>query len=298
MNEGHFIGQHDKTTCGGTVLDGDTSFMWYGIAHALEGDRVTCGKDGNTYQIVGGISHMISHGKAMAGTLDSHSNCPCRAQLIPSVVTASYRNEDSAPPMGRAFVQPANQSEKVKATESRLAEPTLARKTSTAPGDPGKTPRCNHPDQMEELAVYIAGEMNRNILHPAVLKMKELLNYDSSAAARQFQELPWYARLAGSPNFNAIALTKKVEAMAIWTKQVGQDMEWDHKPKLRERFPGVRHKQGGYLYYYDIWSNIHYGYVGIIGGLSDRLLLDGAGAEQIALNKLHQMPCARRKSYE
>ncbi|QXH64560.1 hypothetical protein KSS91_11030 [Pseudomonas azerbaijanorientalis] len=135
---------------------------------------------------------------------------------------------------------------------------------------------------MEELAAYIAGEMNRNIHHPAVLQMKELISYDSSATARKFLELPWYARLAGPPNFNAIALAKKLEAMAIWTKQVGQNMEWDHKPKLLAMYNGVvRHKQGKYEYYYDIWSNIHYGYVGIAGGFSESVLLDGAGVEQI-----------------
>jgi hypothetical protein len=143
---------------------------------------------------------------------------------------------------------------------------------------------------MEELATYIAGEMNRNIKHPAVLKMKELINYDSSAAAKKFLELPWYARLAGPPNVNAIALAKKLEAMAIWTKQVGQNMEWDHKPKLQAMYNGVvRHKQGKYDYYYDIWSNIHYGYVGIAGGLSESVLLDGAGAEQIASDTLRKV---------
>jgi hypothetical protein len=140
--------------------------------------------------------------------------------------------------------------------------------------------------------------MNRNIKHPDVLKMKELMSYDSSADARRFQALPWYARLAGPPNFNGIALTKKLEAMAIWTKQVGQNMEWDHKPKLRELFPGVRHKQGKYLYYYDIWSNIHYGYVGIIGGLSESVLLDGAGAEQIASDSLRKAEELRTKPKE
>jgi hypothetical protein len=36
---------------------------------------------------------MISHGRLMAGTLDSRSGCPCQAQLIPSVFDASYENE-------------------------------------------------------------------------------------------------------------------------------------------------------------------------------------------------------------
>ena len=108
MNEGHFIGLHDKTTCGGTVLDGHDGIIMFGILHAREGDRVTCGKDGKTYRIVGGISYMISHGKAMAGTLDSYSDCPCKARLIPSVFEATYASDNSAPRTGRSAVQSAS----------------------------------------------------------------------------------------------------------------------------------------------------------------------------------------------
>lgn len=97
MTDGYFIGLHDKTTCGGKVLDGDERINIFGVLHACQGDRVSCGKDGKTYQIVGGISHMESHGRLMAGTLDSLSNCPCRARLIPSVFTATYRNKSAAP---------------------------------------------------------------------------------------------------------------------------------------------------------------------------------------------------------
>lgn len=128
MNEGHFIGLHDKTTCGGKVLDGDTRIMMYGIAHAREGDRVTCGKDGKTYKIVGGISHMISHGKAMAGTLDSHSECPCKARLIPSVVTATYRSANSAPRTGRDVVQPVS--------SAATSQPAAPRQPGFAPSYP------------------------------------------------------------------------------------------------------------------------------------------------------------------
>ncbi|WP_223549891.1 PAAR domain-containing protein [Pseudomonas sp. A-B-19] len=128
MNDGHFIGLHDKTTCGGKVLDGDTRIMMYGIAHAREGDRVTCGKDGKTYKIVGGISHMISHGKAMAGTLDSHSDCPCKARLIPSVVTATYRNANSAPRTDRSVVQPVS--------SAATSQPATPRQPGFAPSNP------------------------------------------------------------------------------------------------------------------------------------------------------------------
>lgn len=108
MKEGYFIGLGDKTTCGGKVLDGNSGVNMFGLLHAREGDRVSCGRDGKTYQIRGGITHMASHGKHLAGTLDSHSTCPCKAQLIPSVPWATYRKSDVAPQASRA-AQPASQ---------------------------------------------------------------------------------------------------------------------------------------------------------------------------------------------
>jgi uncharacterized Zn-binding protein involved in type VI secretion len=242
----------DKTTpckkCGktGVIIDSLPAMKWHGIPTVLDGAEVRCG-------------------------------CPPGSNRLIAPLERSQ-----AP---RTAVQSATQPDSTPTTNAQLADSKLAEKAAspfvnsgaaTSPAD------CNHPDQMEELATYIAGEMNRNIKHPAVLQMKDLINYDSNAAARKFQALPWYARLAGPPNFNSIALAKKLEAMAIWTKQVGQNMEWDHKPKLRAMYNGaVRHKQGKYDYFYDIWSNIHYGYVGIAGGLSESVLLDGAGVEQI-----------------
>jgi len=108
MKEGYFIGLGDKTTCGGKVLDGNSGVNMFGLLHAREGDHVSCGRDGKTYQIRGGIAHMVSHGKHLAGTLDSHSTCPCKAQLIPSVHWATYRKSDVAPQASRA-AQPASQ---------------------------------------------------------------------------------------------------------------------------------------------------------------------------------------------
>lgn len=107
MSDGHFIGLGDKTTCGGKVLDGDPSINIYGLLHACEGDRVTGGKHPGIYKILGGISHMNSHGRLMAGTLDSFSSCPCRARFVPSVYTAIYRNESYERPAMRRAAEPA-----------------------------------------------------------------------------------------------------------------------------------------------------------------------------------------------
>lgn len=147
---------------------------------------------------------------------------------------------------------------------------------------------CNDPDRMPELASYIADEMNRNINDPSVLKMKQLLSYDTAAETRSKMELPWFAQL-GASSPQAIAAANAAAAMAIWTERVGQDRPWDHKPKILQKFGGVRHKQGGYDYFYDIWSNIHYGYVGRAGGLSESILSDGAGAEQIVSDGIRKL---------
>ncbi|MEB2515719.1 PAAR domain-containing protein [Pseudomonas sp. YuFO20] len=107
MAKGHFIRLGDETTCGGKVLEADTRVMMFGIAHAREGDRVSCGKNDETYKIVGGVSYINSHGRIVAGSLDSYSTCPCRARLIPSVFTASYESSHSAAPQAtRAASQP------------------------------------------------------------------------------------------------------------------------------------------------------------------------------------------------
>lgn len=91
MAAGHFIRLGDKTTCGGSVLEADSRVMMFGIAHAREGDRVTCGKDGKVYRIIGGVPFIKSHGRIVAGTLHSISSCPCRARFIPSFFQSTYQ---------------------------------------------------------------------------------------------------------------------------------------------------------------------------------------------------------------
>ncbi|POF39456.1 hypothetical protein B0D71_25895 [Pseudomonas laurylsulfativorans] len=107
MAIGHYIGLGDKTDCGGTVLEGDHTFN-FGLIHAREGDLVSCGKDKKSYRIIGGVSHVLSEGRRVAGTLDSFSGCPCRAKLLPSNFEGSYVNEPPAPKAARATAQSAS----------------------------------------------------------------------------------------------------------------------------------------------------------------------------------------------
>lgn len=92
MAIGYFIRMGDATTCGGEVVEGDTGFIRNGMPQAREGDQVTCGKDGNAYPILGGVSHFISNGRKLAGSLDSISTCPCGAELVPSLHDFTYHS--------------------------------------------------------------------------------------------------------------------------------------------------------------------------------------------------------------
>lgn len=91
MAVGHYIRRGDKTTCGGAVLGGHPTFSMHGIPVAREGDAVTCGKDGKTYVICGGIYYFAASGR-VAGTLDSYSSCPCQARFLHTLPSATYQS--------------------------------------------------------------------------------------------------------------------------------------------------------------------------------------------------------------
>ncbi|WDG76986.1 polymorphic toxin type 44 domain-containing protein [Pseudomonas chlororaphis] len=269
---------------------GDININSMGAARV--GDRCGCGA-----VITTGFPSILLNGRPMAhlGSPTSHGG---------TIITGSP-NTFFGPAPGAAIINFAmlgvfrpDGSVDDEKMATLLADPRLIEKATAAnalvdPSAASKAPEekvCNDPDRMEELAAYIAGEMNTNINSPSVRQMKDLNSFDLAEEARKYAALPFYMRLGQHPDFHSLALGKKAKAFAIWTERVGQNRPWDHKPKLLKLFDGeVRHKQGGYDYYYDIWSNIHYGYVGLAGGFSESVLLDGAGAEQIVSDSLRKI---------
>ncbi|MGJ7516350.1 PAAR domain-containing protein [Pseudomonas baetica] len=175
MNEGHFIGLHDKTTCGGEVLDGHDGIIMFGILHAREGDRVTCGKDGKTYKIVGGISYMISHGAALAGTLDSYSDCPCKARLIPSVFEATYQSDNSAPQMVRGAEQSVS--------NAATSQPAAPRHSGFAPSNTPAPAIFARPESQEPGFYVVPKSMTRETLEATLFATPD------AAVMRKFRAL-------------------------------------------------------------------------------------------------------------
>lgn len=89
-------------------------------------------------------------------------------------------------------------------------------------------------------------------------------------------------------------MQKKLPAYTLFRAQIDYDMPWDHKhiikanPEFRalsldgnQRKEGRYHRYKDFDYFYDVWSNIHYGFIGRVCGFTEWELNYGAGAAQL-----------------
>lgn len=171
----------------------------------------------------------------------------------------------------------------------RLAASTLSTpKTDT---ESKKIYVCDHSNSVIEIAEYMVGEMKKNPFTADGKKITDYNAYDPVVRKKEWDALPWYSKLGGSPDFMEEYRTNKESAMTIWYECVKSGSKWDHKPLIRKMLletggPALLNhgyqKYGEYDYFYDIWSNIHYGYVGVAVGFSPAELFEGAGLAQFA----------------
>jgi pyocin large subunit-like protein/uncharacterized Zn-binding protein involved in type VI secretion len=145
MARGHILHMYDPTTCGGRVLEGAPNRRTNGTSVARMGDRVSCGKDGNTYRIIGGISWITTEGRLVAGSLDSFSSCPCNAKIIPQITVQTYESRSesrtSAPVAATTSPTIVSSNTSSQATSAALLPlPVFAKSTERGTGntDAGK----------------------------------------------------------------------------------------------------------------------------------------------------------------
>ncbi|MDU5196511.1 MAG: colicin E3/pyocin S6 family cytotoxin [Enterobacter sichuanensis] len=96
MAKGYILHMYDPTTCGGRILEGAPNRRTNGTPVARMGDKISCGKDNKTYQIIGGISWIKTEGRLVAGSLDSFSSCPCNAKIIPQITVQTYESRSES----------------------------------------------------------------------------------------------------------------------------------------------------------------------------------------------------------
>lgn len=161
------------------------------------------------------------------------------------------------------------------------------------------TQTCPHTyDGAIKVAEYIVGEIKRNVKSPVVQNIRDWL----AESARQRKDPTIWDRMNKAYGMHPDPFLQM--ALTAWAEKVGPKRDWDHKPKLYKddrfnRNSGITvhrpprpkepetifkshyHKYKNYDYYFDIWSNIHYGYVGLSAGFDERTLIDGSNTQQI-----------------
>jgi Bacterial toxin 44 len=122
--------------------------------------------------------------------------------------------------------------------------------------------RPNVPDG-ELILAYIYSEMKAN----------------TAPDNETFKEIRKNLTLTVSEYLGVIGSAKLFQAMRIFKGQVGYGKPWDQKSYIVGKW-GKLSRLSGVLVDYDVWSNIHYGYVGKQAGFKDEILLGCAGIAQ------------------
>ena len=150
---------------------------------------------------------------------------------------------------------------------------------------------CSHEkDGAIEVAKYIVDEIKSNIKSKEAAEIYDYLDY-------KIYIEKYYDKNSFAPPPDPIVI--KEIGVAKWIAMVDTGKPWDHKPKITNRFKAVTverytelgnytrfhyHKYHYHDYYFDVWSNIHFGFVGKYCGFSDSFLLFGSNTQQMITN--------------
>jgi len=78
------------------------------------------------------------------------------------------------------------------------------------------------------------------------------------------------------------ATSSKLSALALFGWMVRQRGPWDPKPYIEDHsIPPHSQQIGQYWYYYDVWGNVMFGYLGSAAGFQEWELLNGGGLAQL-----------------
>lgn len=113
---------------------------------------------------------------------------------------------------------------------------------------------------IEDLSSYITKEMRFNVNSQEARQISLLISANSSTA---------------QPITYAVGLWQ-------WKQLVGYGKKWDHKKFISKTYGDWSFDPiTKYEFNFDIWSNIHYGYIGLLIGFSEEILKMGAGIAQL-----------------
>lgn len=113
---------------------------------------------------------------------------------------------------------------------------------------------------------FIRGEMVANLSSTAFQNIKGAMIVRELSRKRLFHDV-------------AVELGVQFLPYLLFRNQVDYGKPWDHKGVINAEFgKHALDAPRGVLYQWDIWSNIHYGFIGLAAGFSRNELLEAAGA--------------------
>lgn len=151
-----------------------------------------------------------------------------------------------------------------------------------------------------EIAQYICREIQINSSSTPVREIKQLL-FSYSRTKKEVQgalslmSLIGKALVLSNPRFPMLASASisdkaegRLKAYSKWKGLVAARRIWDHKKDIPSKQRGEMwscDKEKHFLFHFDIWSNIHYGFIGKLIGFSEWELTSGAGVAQLKDNQ-------------
>ena len=158
-----------------------------------------------------------------------------------------------------------------------------------------------------DTANYICEEIKRNVRSQDVKELISLLNHYNKSQNSQkqaFKKLTPFGQAAVSAlnpsSLLASVASDKVEgriqAYKKWKGLVANEKIWDHKRKIKEiqGCDWACDSATQLKFMYDIWSNIHYGFIGRYVGFTEFELVNGAGFAQLGDNNRSYGTCAKQ----
>jgi hypothetical protein len=145
---------------------------------------------------------------------------------------------------------------------------------------------CDHKDHVVSIAEYMTTEMKKNPFTKEGKEITEANGFDIQVYLKKWhEEQPLLVRMIGPPDPINLKVSMQSRAYAIWYDRVQYLHPWDHKPIIEAQLKkqGINNNWAKYQahdYFFDIWSNIHYGYVGRAVGFSFDELTQAAGIAQ------------------
>jgi hypothetical protein len=143
-------------------------------------------------------------------------------------------------------------------------------------------------DEVSPILDFIIREMVINAASPSADRIREYNVMARQDCEAEFEKLPSWARIFGGVDFLEACQQGKVSARHLargeWAWLSREGGPWDHRRYIRETFKPAQpeaqeqrsHHYNGFLYLHDLWSLIHYGFVGKACGFMESELLEGS----------------------